>query len=367
MSVAFIKARALTIPFNRSFRHASASRAAGQSLWVEVRDDAGNAGYGEGCPREYVTGETLTESVAFVAQHAAQWQGLITDCASLGRWVDAHSELVDRHPAAWSAVELALLDLFARAAGQSVERALHLPELCGAFRYTAVLGDSSPQRFAAELARYSQVGLREFKIKLSGDEARDRSKVEALRDAGIAPAAVRADANNLWADAEQAIGHLSALGYPFRALEEPLGVGDYTGMARIAAACSCAIIVDESVLRIAQLEALSRPTPWIINLRISKMGGLLRSLRMTEEVRRKGLAMIIGAHVGETSVLTRAALTVANVAGDVVLAQEGAFGTHLLAHDVVEPSIMFGAGGTLHADSLQLKGGGFGLDVRPRQ
>jgi len=45
--------------------------------------------------------------------------------------------------------------------------------------------------------------------------------------------------------------------------------------------------------------------------------------------------VIVGAHVGETSLLTRAALTVANSARDLLVAQEGAFGTHLLARDVV--------------------------------
>jgi L-alanine-DL-glutamate epimerase-like enolase superfamily enzyme len=366
MSVTSIRASALTIPFKQTFSHASASRECGQSLWVEVRDNAGHTGYGEGCPREYVTGETLSGCLAFVARYRTQWQRTITDVAELVAWVDAHPDLVDRHPSAWSAVELALLDLFARAAGHSVEHALCLPELGGRFCYTAVLGDASPPRFAAALARYSQAGFREFKIKLSGDPERDRSKVEALRNAGIAPAAVRADANNLWADAQRAITHLSALDFPFTALEEPLGVGDYAGMARIAAARSLAIIVDESLLRADQLEVLTPPTSWIINLRISKMGGLLRSLRIADEVRRAGLAMIIGAHVGESSLLTRAALSVANASRDILVAQEGAFGTHLLAHDVLASPIMFGAGGSLEIASLQLAAQGFGIDVLPR-
>ena len=50
----------------------------------------------------------------------------------------------------------------------------------------------------------------------------------------------------------------------------------------------------------------------------------------------------MGAHVGETSILTRAALTVAAHAGDALLAQEGAFGTTLLRRDLVSPVLMFG-------------------------
>ena len=70
--------------------------------------------------------------------------------------------------------------------------------------------------------------------------------------------------------------------------------------------------------------------------------------------------MIVGAHVGETSLLTRAALSVANAYRDILVAQEGAFGTHLLEHDVVDPPLMFGAGGVLDAAQLPT-GPGFGL------
>ena len=58
--------------------------------------------------------------------------------------------------------------------------------------------------------------------------------------------------------------------------------------------------------------------------------------------------------------LTRAALTIANAARDILVAQEGAFGTHLLEHDVIDAPIMFGAGGVL--DAAQLPAGpGFGV------
>lgn len=365
MNITSIHASALAIAFKQSFRHASAARAAGQSLWLQIRSDCGHVGYGEGCPREYVSGESVAGCLAFVAQYEAHWRQAISDIASLRVWVDAHHELIDRHRSAWNAVELALLDLFAQTAGHSVEHALGLADLDGCFRYTAVLGDASTERFTSELARYTKAGFREFKVKLSGDLARDRDKVRALRRAGIAPLAVRADANNLWTDAQHAIAHLLALDFAFRALEEPLGVGDYAGMARIGAACSGAIIVDESVLRIDQLAALVSPTAWIINLRVSKMGGLLRALRMADEIRRAGFGLIISAHVGETSVLTRAALMVANASRDILIAQEGAFGTHLLTHDVLVEPVMFGAAGMLDVARLNLTSGGFGLAVLP--
>jgi L-alanine-DL-glutamate epimerase-like enolase superfamily enzyme len=100
-----------------------------------------------------------------------------------------------------------------------------------------------------------------------------------------------------------------------------------------------------------------------VNLRVSKMGGVLRALELLQALRERGIPVIVGAHVGESSVLTRAALTVAAAAGEHLLAQEGAFGTHLLQHDVADPPLMFGPGGVLSVVSAGLEGSGWGLHI----
>jgi L-alanine-DL-glutamate epimerase-like enolase superfamily enzyme len=359
--IASIVARSLEIPFKTAFAHASASRDTTHSLWVEARMRDGATGYGEGCPRDYVTGETLEGALAFVARFTDIWPKEIRDAETLATWTRTHRAEIDANPAAWCAVELALLDAFSHQAGKTIEALLGLPAIAGKFRYTAVIGDAAAKRFGAELSRYRQAGFRDFKIKLSGDLQRDVDKVALLDAAGITPDSVRADANNLWTDAGEAIRFLSSLDFRFKALEEPLRAGDHAGMNAIAAETGCSIILDESLLRADQLSSFAdSPARWIVNLRISKMGGLIRSLELLELVRRSQLGVIIGAHVGETSLLTRAALAIANAGRDLLVAQEGAFGTHLLEHDVIDPPIMFGAGGTLDASQLPA-GTGFGV------
>jgi L-alanine-DL-glutamate epimerase-like enolase superfamily enzyme len=175
---------------------------------------------------------------------------------------------------------------------------------------------------------------------------------------------VRADANNLWPDAAAASRDLASLEFPFDAVEEPIRAGDYEGLQRIASALGTSVVLDESLVRAGQLDALDMlPGPWIVNLRVSKMGGLLRSLEVMSAARARGLRIVVGAHVGETSLLTRAALTVANCARDLLAGQEGAFGTHLLVRDVVDPPIMFGRGGRLDAAAVPSGGGGFSLEL----
>jgi muconate cycloisomerase len=92
------------------------------------------------------------------------------------------------------------------------------------------------------------------------------------------------------------------------------------------------------------------------------MGGVLRSLETARRAAQAQIGLVVGAQVGETSVLTRAGLTVAHAARPNLLAQEGAFGTHLLERDVVAQPIVFGAGGWLDADALP-RAAGWGLEI----
>ncbi|MFP5407730.1 MAG: mandelate racemase/muconate lactonizing enzyme family protein [Gammaproteobacteria bacterium] len=360
--IAALRFHTLHIPFRQRFRHASAERNATSSLWIEAIGEDGQVGVGESCPRPYVTGETLDTARTFFADYHAEVIAEIRDAASLRAWVAANTRRIDRHPAAWCAIELALIDLFARQTGQTAEAWLGLPEAAGRFQYSAVLGDSDPNTFAATFARYRDIGMTDFKLKLSGDLGRDREKLAVLKSEGVAVERLRLDANNLWQDATAARTYLIALDAPAFAIEEPLKTGQRMELPMLAQALNVAIILDESLCRIDELPDYAPGTRWIPNLRVSKLGGLLRTLALVDAATERGMPLIIGAQVGETSLLTRVSLTVARAADKALLAQEGAFGTLLLESDVCKPTLMFGHGGTLQFES---SGTGWGLACAP--
>ena len=354
----------LHIPFRTTFRHASAERSETASIWVEARSE-GFVGYGESCPRPYVTGETTESARAFFADFHESLRQDIVNLDSLRKWMTTHADAIDTNPAAWCAVELALLDLLAKITGETVETLLSLPVLSGPFRYTAVLGDSSEAAFAATAHAYQRLGFRDFKLKLSGDLERDTRKL-ALLDSADSTFRVRVDANNLWADVHVAEMYLRNLGRSFVGLEEPLISRRYAELGQLSEALGCPIILDESLTASDQLRFLEGTADrWVVNVRVSKMGGLLRSLGVVSAARARGIPLIVGAQVGETSLLTRAALVVAQAAGADLLAQEGAFGTFLLERDVCEPSLMFGADGILDPRTYPFDTVGFGLPLSP--
>lgn len=362
MKLKHIELKKLEIPFRVSFKHASAERTTTETIIAIARSDDGLTGYGEGCPRHYVTGESIESCMDFVDKHNA---GILQiDCiGSLRAFVSQNQQVIDQNPAAWCAIETALLDLLGKLAGNSIEAVLSIPEIHGSFHYTAVMGVSNPKIFAAQLTQYLHLGFTDFKMKISGDIEVDKANITAIRTAHP-DAKIRLDANNLWGTADEAIVYLAALTPHFWAIEEPIKARDYVGLKKLADRLDCKIILDESFLRIEDLANLQdNPEIWIPNIRISKMGGLLRSIAIAKECQKHGMKFIIGAQVGETSILTRAAISLANSYRDILIAQEGAYGTHLLEHDITDNPLMFGKKGSLSVKTDNMNG--LGLAYRP--
>ncbi|MCY4516948.1 MAG: hypothetical protein OXB99_06900 [Acidimicrobiaceae bacterium] len=366
MQIRQLEAFTFPVPFKRVFKHASASRRNAENLIVAAHSAEGTTGYGEGCPRLYVTGETVHGCAAFVRRHAESFCADVGSVDDLWAWADAHRGIIDLNPAAFCAMEIAALDLLGKAHGRNLEQLLGVASGPPDVAYSAVLGDMPLPLYRWQLRGYWARGFTDYKVKLSGSLRRDRAKLAPFASRGSGSTSVRLDANNLWESPEQCAEHLDALGDVAFAIEEPLQAGDIEGCVRIARDCEVRIIADESLRTSQQLQTLTEPQRWIANVRVSKMGGVLRSLEVVAAVARAGIDVIVGCQVGETSLLTRAALAVIASAPGAVIAAEGAFGTHLLSRDLTDPTIMFGYGGVLRGrDVPDRSNGGLGLRLGP--
>jgi L-alanine-DL-glutamate epimerase-like enolase superfamily enzyme/pimeloyl-ACP methyl ester carboxylesterase len=342
----------LRIPLKATFRHASAARTHGESLWVEASRGA-HRGYGEGCPRAYVTGETRASCRQWLSRWHAPIESRCTDLAAIQDWLTTNAAAVDASPSVWCAIECALLDLFAREREVSVEALLGLPPPGGPHTYSAVLGNDEAWKTRFLIDQYCILGLTDFKVKLEGNLERDRDKLSGIAELtawhGIARHRVRADANNLWGEAPaQALAYLRELGGVLYGIEEPVRPRDVQWQSRISVELGVPVILDESLCTLADLERYDGVAGrFIANLKVSRVGGVLRALRLVEALRRRGWPIIVGAHVGETSVLTRAAMLPAAAAGEQLAAQEGAFGSRLVEREPASPSLRWGRGGKL--------------------
>lgn len=343
--------RDFSVPQRFSFAHASAERRETEALLVTASSaDGGHTGLGEACPRPYVTGETVDSVKAFFTDHQPSLAA-ITDLAGLREWMATYEGAIDRNPSAFAALEGAIIDVLARKRGETLEQFLGLPPLATRHQYSAILGDARPWKFHLQATAYFLAGFRDFKVKLSGNADRDRRKLRSLQQLDrFMSLRIRADANNLWPDADACIRHVEHLPVPLRALEEPVTARDRQAQREIADRLGIRIILDESLITPTDLTAYADMADLVIaNIRVSKNGGILRSMGLARRAEELGIPVIIGAHVGESSILSRAALTVATALGPGLMAQEGCFGKLLLKRDAVSPSLRFGYGGQFRA------------------
>ena len=341
-------------PFRGSFKHASAVRERAENVIAIAEDDAGLVGLGEGCPRFYVTGETVTSAMAAIMRWRAAGIEDVPDLAGVQAWVGRHRNDLDANPSAFSAIELALIDLFARQAGQSLESLMGASETSSDLCTSAVYSSGREAKFLAEVALFNLNGMRDAKLKISGDKRQDNRRARLLARFGR----VRLDANNLWASPDAACNGLEGTCNQAWAVEEPLRARDWQGLATVGSTTGLAIILDESVTRKEDLAAVKPGPDYILNARVSKHGGLLRTLAIIREARSRSMKIIVGSQVGETSILARAGILAARAAGPDLIGFEGAYGTRLLVRDATTPSIGFGYRGRVVLPSQARAGSG---------
>ena len=78
----------------------------------------------------------------------------------------------------------------------------------------------------------------------------------------------------------------------------------------------------------------------------------------------EGRKIIVGAQVGETSILARAGLALVAAAGDNLVGYEGGYGPVLLAYDVVTPRVKIGRLGKVGIED-NARCPGLGLSPEP--
>ncbi len=369
----------LAIPMRQKFSHAAAERNVAEPIVFSVELTNDVVGYGETHPREYVSGESYAQTVhtiqnvfmpLLVEAHPANFGEAIEFAAALPL-IDPHGRPMT---AARAAVELALLDAYSKAFDRSMASIagwldatrLGEPGSSRTARFSGVVSSMSAERVGGSLRKMRIFGLRDFKMKVGDpdDEPRLLAAADALRR-GLAGGKVslRIDANGAWT-LDEATSRLQAWQQlPIASVEQPLAKVDARDWGELARRTRLPLMADESLITPDDAEALivNRGVRYF-NIRISKNGGLLPSLRLSLLARQHDIACQIGCMVGETSILSAAQRWFLQLTPDVRFA-EGNFGRFLLADDVVARRLRFGYGGRWKP----MTGPGLGVSVLPSQ
>jgi muconate cycloisomerase len=339
MQVTALKTFLVDLPFRLSFGHNLASRKSSTNVFVKVLLHSGSvdyAGLGESVPREYVSGESAPlcwrylNDVLFPRARGLNFDNL----ATLGQGIEAiwNSLNLDSEPhgASFCALELALLDAFCRARNIPFYElpsmlAAALPQSFaqgeagvwpdksgyGADQLVVDYGGVVPFAGGAFLSGllnfYKAYGFDTVKLKVGISLEDNLHAVKLARQILPPHVMLRIDANCAW-DFDSAQRHLEAFRpYGIVSVEEPLAKGDLKNLARLKAVVPETIVADESLTTLTEARQLiEMDACGAFNVRLSKLGGLLASMKVSELAYKNNIEVHLGAQVGESGVLASA-------------------------------------------------------------
>jgi L-alanine-DL-glutamate epimerase-like enolase superfamily enzyme len=375
MTISSLKLYKIGVPLKRVIRHASFERSESENLIVRVTLADGTTGYGEGVPRSYVTGETVESTIADL--EAVDWARFIGRPASFAEVVDRLETLtlprIESDPrgmtgnAARCALELAILDAFGRRFGESVGHAVELTRASGLQRFREARGVRYSGAITAESKRAERIsawkiwiyGFRQVKIKVGTQGQDDPARLARFRQILGKRMDIRLDANEAWRAAELLDRVQPLVRFGPTALEQPVAHSEVNSLAELRQRLLIPVMLDESLCGYPDaVAAIERRTADLFNVRISKCGGILPSLRIIALAQSNGLGVQLGCHPGETSLLSAAGRHVAaRVSG--LRYVEGSYDRHILKGNVTSRDITFGYGGR----ARPLAGPGLGVDI----
>jgi muconate cycloisomerase len=365
------------VPLKKTVKHASHSRDTSENLVVRVELATGQAGYGEGVPRPYVTGETIESTFKTLEQE--DWASIMgippnfpEAVRRLESWALRETEEDPRGMAgnaARCALELALLDVYGRAFDQSVGRAVELANLPGLqrssvprnVRYSAAITAESRLKELWSALKFRLYGFRDVKAKVGVEEQDDNHRIKWIRQILGPSTDLRLDANEAW-PASELLERMEPLRrFRISALEQPVPHAEVSALADLRRELGIAVMLDESLCGYPDaVAAIKLGTADMFNVRLSKCGGILPSLRIMATAQRTGIGLQLGCHPGETAILSAAGRHVASRV-DGLSYVEGSYDRHILKSNLTREDLTFGYGGL----AKPINGPGLGVEVDP--
>lgn len=365
MIVRTVMAERLAVPLVDPFVIATARVDVTPSVLVRVElEHAGVivTGIGEGACLPPVTRETPEDVFARVAHVGPDLLGRRFEVPKAEAFADLVGGALDDAPVTRAALQVALLDAFARAHHVHLTRllapSLRLP--------VEVVSDITlpilPEARMVELAvAWRARGFRTFKVKVGKDLDADTRVLLAVASR-VQDARFRLDANEGFSPAEALtlVRACLARGLALECFEQPCARAAEGALEEVQAALpEVPVIADESCRSEADLDRLlAAPRPvGGINLKLVKHGGILEAHALGERARRAGLRVMVGGMVETRLGMSTAAALAACFPG--VLADLDT--AWLLADDPFEGG--YEADGERYAVGL---GEGHGVAVRSR-
>ncbi len=291
MKITAIRAYQVDLPLREGKYNWSGGKSVSifDSTVVEVETDEGVTGWGEVCPLgpfylpAYAAG--VRSGIKELGPHLIGYDP--REISVLNERMDA---ALQGHPYVKSGIDMACWDILGKSSGQSVCTLLggHSGEEVTLYR---AISQESPDDMAAKVAGYRAEGYRRFQLKVGGDPDVDIQRIHAV-SAQLQPGdRLVADANTGWVLHEamrvvHAVRDVDVyVEQPCRTYEECLSVRRNTNHP---------FVLDENIDSLHMLLRAQRDLAMdVVNIKISKLGGITRARQVRDMCVTLGIAMTL--------------------------------------------------------------------------
>jgi L-alanine-DL-glutamate epimerase-like enolase superfamily enzyme len=294
MRITKIEAHPVCMPMRR-FSDAYSDYLNGRFVLVEIQTDEGVVGYGEAPCTVTVGfyGETLETVTTSIRNYIAP-RLIGEDPLNIRRAISIMNAAQGNAVIAKTGIDFALYDVAGKALGVPVYTLLGGMQRDGV-KAASEIGIVNPEEMVEEARRLVNMGFRVIKIKAGRDVKDEIRGVRAVRDAIGPDLELRVDPNGGWSRSEtlRALKAFADCGLSY--VEQPLPRWDLEGLAWLRKATGVPIMVDESVwnlhdvIKVAEAEAAD-----IINIKLTKAGGLKNSLDIYTTAQALGIPCVVG-------------------------------------------------------------------------
>jgi o-succinylbenzoate synthase len=310
MRITKVQAYPVRVPM-RHFSDAYSDYPTGQFVLVEIHSDQGTVGFGEAPCTVTVGfyGETL-ETVTSAIRNYIGPKLVGEDPLNIRKLTSIMNSVHGDAFIAKTGIDTALYDLAGKALGVPASTLLGGRQR-DSIRAASEIAIVNPEEMVREAHRLIELGFEVIKVKAGRNVDEEVRGIKAIRDAVGSDVELRVDPNGGWSrfDTLRALKVLAREEISY--IEQPLPGSDLEGLAWLRRTTGVPVMVDETVwnphdvIKVARAEAAD-----IINIKITKAGGLKSSLDIYTTAEALGIPCIIGTEL-ESCVAVAAKLQLA--------------------------------------------------------